>query len=167
MKEFIFIEKLEPENFYFNGSVYLHKIVKNKNERNNIRNLGKNPNSATTLTQIVVEFNFFDELSKSDSGSYTYFKNKMRDKILAYDDEETKDTDTHEFDVSELNRLKNEMLDLDILILISKPNLGTKNTCDPNISSLYCISGKNKNLYIGFLISRTLATLILNAEGVD
>lgn len=167
MKDSIFIEKLEPDNFYFNGSVYLHKIIKNKNERNSVRNLGKTPNAATLMTETAMEFNFFDELSKSDSGSYNYFKSKMQDKVLAYTDEETKDTDNADYDIGELAKLKAEMLETDVLVLLPKTNLGTKVTCDPAISSLYCINAKRKNLYLGFVISRTLAVLIFDAEGVD
>lgn len=151
------IKDLEEDCFFLNGSLYLKKGIKDKNERVRIKKIGSGPSEIPVLT---MEFNFFSAL-KPDA----YFKKKIKNDYAQIEEFKNVDFEGEKFLKGEKEKLKKEFLKGDELILISKTNTGTMHVCDPKISSIIYFKSDD-GINFGFLISRFFLELIIELNEV-
>lgn len=131
---FLIIKELLKENFFFNGSVYLEKQIKDPTERKRVK-LGLVDNNNQQAFALASEFNFFDEINSKNQKN-VLFKSKVHKKYSEVQDFVDTDFESEKFFETEKDRITSEFLKGDLLVLINKTNFGTTETCDFETSSL-------------------------------
>ena len=131
---FLIIKELLKENFFFNGTVYLEKQIKDPGKRKRAK-LGLDDERNEKVSALAGEFNFFDEIN-SKKRNNVLFKSKIAKEYLEVQDFVNTNFESEKFFKSEKERLATEYLKGDLFVFINKTNLGTTLVCDLELNSL-------------------------------
>ena len=150
---FLIIEELLKENFFFNGTVYLEKQIKDPGKRTRAR-LGLDHERNEKVSALAGEFNFFDEINSRNQKD-ALFKSKIAKEYSEVQDFVNTDFESEKFFKNEKERLAAEYLKGDLFVFINKTNLGTTLVCDLELNSLI-VTPLASNVGEGMIVNKQM-----------
>ena len=150
---FLIIKELLKENFFFNGTVYLEKQIKDPGKRKRAR-LGLDDERNEKVSALAGEFNFFDEINSKNQKD-VLFKSKIAKEYSEVQDFVNTDFESEKFFKNEKERLAAEYLKGDLFVFINKTNLGTTSVCDLELNSLI-VTPLASNIGEGMIVNKQM-----------
>ena len=150
---FFIIKELLKENFFFNGTVYLEKQIKDPGKRKRAR-LGLDDEKNEKFSALVGEFNFFDEINSKNQKD-VLFRSKIAKEYSEVQDFVNTNFESENFFKNEKERLAAEYLKGDLFVFINKTNLGTTLVCDLELNSLI-VTPLASNVGEGMIVNKKM-----------